>query len=172
MLRSIALPLRVASPLLQTLVFVFKCLHPRTHFCHLQISLVQSSASVHLGRGREGEGERERKKGRGRGREGEGPRAHIPRLPFQKLCKASTIEAKETYYRGKRDLVYSQKRPAIVVEQSHWGCRGSASKETYYRGKRDLVYSQKRHTIIPTLVFQKIFSVFFMQSQRPGVIIV
>jgi len=38
-----------------------------------------------------------------------------------------TIEAKETYYRGKRDLLKRQKRPTIEA------------KETYCRGKRDLL---------------------------------
>ena len=38
-----------------------------------------------------------------------------------------TTEAKETYYRGKRDLLQRQKRPTIEA------------KETYYRGKRDLL---------------------------------
>jgi hypothetical protein len=33
-------------------------------------------------------------------------------------------QVKETYYRGKRDLLQRQKRPAIEA------------KETYYRGKR------------------------------------
>ena len=28
-------------------------------------------------------------------------------------CSLPTIEAKETYYRGKRDLLYRQKRPSI-----------------------------------------------------------
>ena len=41
--------------------------------------------------------------------------------------KRPTIEAKETYYRGKRDLLQRQKRPTIEA------------KETYYRGKRDLL---------------------------------
>ena len=36
-------------------------------------------------------------------------------------------EAKETCYRGKRDLLWRQKRPAIEA------------KETCYRGKRDLL---------------------------------
>jgi len=43
--------------------------------------------------------------------------------------------AKETYYTGKRDLLYRQKRPTIQA------------KETYYTGKRDLLYRQKRPTI-------------------------
>ena len=34
---------------------------------------------------------------------------------------------KETYYRGKRDLLQRQKKPTI------------GAKETYYRGKRDLL---------------------------------
>jgi hypothetical protein len=37
------------------------------------------------------------------------------------------MEAKETYYRGKRDLLWRQKRPTVEA------------KETYYRGKRDLL---------------------------------
>jgi hypothetical protein len=41
--------------------------------------------------------------------------------------KRPTTEAKETYYRGKRDLLQRQKRPTIEA------------KETYYRGKRDLL---------------------------------
>ena len=40
---------------------------------------------------------------------------------------SDAIEAKETYYRGKRDLLKRQKRPTIEA------------KETYYRGKRDLL---------------------------------
>jgi hypothetical protein len=43
------------------------------------------------------------------------------------MQKRPTIEAKETYYRGKRDLLQRQKRPTIDA------------KETYYRGKRDLL---------------------------------
>jgi hypothetical protein len=42
------------------------------------------------------------------------------------FVKAQT-EAKETYCRGKRDLLQRQKRLAIEA------------KETYYRGKRDLL---------------------------------
>jgi hypothetical protein len=38
-------------------------------------------------------------------------------------------EAKETYYRGKRDLLQRQKRPT------------TEAKETYYRGKRDLLHT-------------------------------
>ena len=41
--------------------------------------------------------------------------------------KRPNIEAKETYYTGKRDLLYRQKRPTLEA------------KETYYRGKRDLL---------------------------------
>jgi len=44
--------------------------------------------------------------------------------------KRPTIEAKETYYRGKRDLLWRQKRPTIET------------KETYYRDKRDLLRSK------------------------------
>jgi hypothetical protein len=42
------------------------------------------------------------------------------------MSAGPTIEAKETHYRGKRDLPQRQKRPTIEA------------KETYYRGKRDL----------------------------------
>jgi hypothetical protein len=45
----------------------------------------------------------------------------------RKRQKRPTIEAKETYYGGKRDLLWMQNRPTIE------------SKETYYRGKRDLL---------------------------------
>ena len=45
------------------------------------------------------------------------------------------VQAKETYYRGQRDLLQRQKRPTIEA------------KETYYRGKRDLLQKQKRPTI-------------------------
>jgi hypothetical protein len=41
----------------------------------------------------------------------------------------SSIQPKETYYRGKRDLLQRQKRPT------------TEAKETYYRGKRDLLHS-------------------------------
>ena len=41
--------------------------------------------------------------------------------------KRPAKEAKETYYRGKRDLLKRQKRPAVEA------------KETYYRGKKDLL---------------------------------
>jgi len=51
-----------------------------------------------------------------------------------KRQKRPTIEAKETYYRGKRDLLQRQKRPT------------TEAKETYYRGKRDLLQRQKRPT--------------------------
>ncbi len=43
---------------------------------------------------------------------------------LQERQKRPTIEAKETYYRGKRDQLQRQ-------------------KETYYRGKRDLLQRQK-----------------------------
>jgi hypothetical protein len=46
--------------------------------------------------------------------------------------KRPTIEAKETYHRGKRDLLQRQKRPTIEA------------KEIYYRGKRDILQRQKR----------------------------
>ena len=46
----------------------------------------------------------------------------------QSRQKRPTTEEKETYYRGKRDLLQRQKRPT------------TEAKETYYRGKRDLLY--------------------------------
>ena len=49
--------------------------------------------------------------------------------------KRPGIWAKETYYRGKRDLLQRQKRPAI------------GGKVTCYRGKRDLLWGKKRPTI-------------------------
>ena len=49
---------------------------------------------------------------------------YIARLVAHIACLS---EAKETYYRGKRDLLQRQKRPTIEA------------KETYYSGKRDLL---------------------------------
>jgi len=43
------------------------------------------------------------------------------------MQKRPTIEAKEPYYRGKRDLLYRQKSPTIEA------------KDPYYRCKRDLL---------------------------------
>ena len=54
-------------------------------------------------------------------------------LPLERQ-KRPTTEAKETYYRYKRDLLQRQKRPT------------TDTKETYYRGKRDLLQRQKRPT--------------------------
>jgi len=45
------------------------------------------------------------------------------------------MEAKETYYGSKRDLLWKQKRPTMEA------------KETYYGSKRDLLWKQKRPTI-------------------------
>jgi hypothetical protein len=47
-----------------------------------------------------------------------------------------------TRYRGKRDLLQRQKRPSIEAKETYY--RGkrrptTEAKETYYRGKRDLV---------------------------------
>ena len=44
-------------------------------------------------------------------------------MPYLRYASVS----KETYCRGKRDLLHRQKRPTVEA------------KETYYRGKRDLL---------------------------------
>ena len=53
--------------------------------------------------------------------------------------------SKETYYIGKRDLLYRQKsigkRDLLTLAYLR---SAPVSKETYYIGKRDLVYRQKR----------------------------
>jgi hypothetical protein len=42
---------------------------------------------------------------------------------IRKCQKRRTIEAKETYYRGKRDLLYRQQRPTIEAKETY--CRGN-----------------------------------------------
>jgi hypothetical protein len=53
----------------------------------------------------------------------------------------SSIQPKETYYRGNRDLLQS-KRDLLQRQKRHT----TEAKETYYRGKRDLLQRQKRPT--------------------------
>jgi hypothetical protein len=93
----------------------------------------------------------------------------------QKACqKRPGIEAKKTYYRGKRDLLMThtwmqkacQKRPGIEAKETYYRCKrdllmthtwmqkacqkrpGIEAKKTYYRGKRDLLMT---HTWMPGL---------------------
>ena len=54
-----------------------------------------------------------------------------------KRQKRPTMEAKETYYGGKRDLLW----PTM------------AAKETYYGGKRDLLWRQKRPTMEANVMY-------------------
>jgi hypothetical protein len=69
--------------------------------------------------------------------------------------------SKQTYYRGKRGLIYGQKRPNTEAKETCYlpcTCMAPLSpiacqkrptieaKETYYRGKRDLQQRQKRPT--------------------------
>jgi hypothetical protein len=56
-------------------------------------------------------------------------------LGGKSLKKRPTVEAKETYCGGKRDLLWRQKRPTVEA------------KETYCGGKRDLLWRQKRPTM-------------------------
>ena len=64
----------------------------------------------------------------------------LPPLPVAKLAKRDgekrpTIEGKEAYDRGEKDLLQRKKRPSIE------------GKEAYDRGKRDLLHRKKRPTI-------------------------
>ena len=71
--------------------------------------------------------------------------------------KRPTTEAKETYYRSKRDLLQKQKRHT------------TEAKETHYRSKRDLLQKQKRPTTgFPSGFFCSFLRSFFSELFRLG----
>jgi hypothetical protein len=64
--------------------------------------------------------------------------------------------SEETYYRRKRDLLQTQKRPTTDAKETYYTRKidllqtqkrpTTDAKETYYRRKRDLLQTQKRPT--------------------------
>jgi len=61
-----------------------------------------------------------------------------------------TIEAKETYYRGKRDLQQNARHNTLATQYSSTAAMEDdtiEAKETYYRGKRDLQQNARHNTL-------------------------